>query len=173
MNPVVFVTSFRPLQAVPQQQNIRYFRGFFEVWGLIKDTMSAERTYKFLLLLLLAPVIFGIPASLTNVIAYKYLAVEVELPPPWLEIVDFVMSFLAGVATVLMAKRSLALSGRLVGLLSVPTLSYAFIKCSFFQNELVAFMGFYCCREEAPGITSVLNVALNPLVPFWQMLVHN
>jgi len=122
--------------------------------------------------ILLAPAFWGIPGALIYFIAYRYLGIEMQSEPKWLVVIDFLLGCLAGISCIVIIKRIFRIRIWPIIVLAVPILMWAWVRCSFFQDELVAFFGYSCCRDEASTIKSVLTVAINPFFPFWQMLVH-
>jgi hypothetical protein len=121
---------------------------------------------------LLAPAFWGIPGALIYFIAYRYLGIEMQLEPKWLGAIDILLGCLAGISCIVIIKKIFKIRIWAIVVLALPIIMWALIRCSFFQDELVAFLGYSCCRDVAPTIKSVLTVAINPFIPFWQMLVH-
>lgn len=138
----------------------------------MNNEFSIKRMILFPLGFLLAPVFFGIPGALSYFAAYKYLRIQMQLEPVWLETISLLLACIAGFTCIFMATRIINLRRWLLILLSIPLFMYGWTKCISFQGELVSFLGYSCCREYPASFINVLDMALNPIAPFWIMLVH-
>jgi hypothetical protein len=142
------------------------------LYSPVHSDFSTKKIIFFGVGFLLAPAFFGIPGALTYFVAYKYLGTQMQSEPRWLETIELLLACIAGVTCIFMATRIIKLRIWQIILLSIPIFMYGSIKYLIFQDELVSFLGYSCCRDEPSSLINVLAMALNPISPFWQMLAH-
>ena len=91
---------------------------------------------------LLAPVFFGIPGALSYFAAYKYLRIQMQLEPVWLETISLLLACIAGFTCIFMATRIINLR-RFEFFSSVSSIIHVWLDKvhKFFKASSFSFFG--------------------------------
>jgi hypothetical protein len=117
--------------------------------------------------LYLAAPVAAVPAVLATFVAVRHLHAQYEDMPGWLETLNLSLGLVGGgfayaLWLALFRKRSIP-----IYLLGLPILAWTLVRGIEVRDDALGhFYGIYCCRENRPSLTNVVESAINPLSPW-------
>jgi hypothetical protein len=119
--------------------------------------------------ILISPALISLPTAFAAYVSYKYFNVDIEVKPWLLNNAIFVNGLICSIVC-------LVLLFFLVGKRWIPTIVaglplayWAIVKSYFFHDEVVAFLGYSCCRDVQASIFSLIEMGISPIAPYYML----